>query len=69
MNWEISIPIYHDPGTFMERGSFDSREEALKIATKIWGADSNGSINIVNEIHDEEDDFDDYDIDPDDFDE
>ena len=56
MNWQILIPSYHDPDQFVERGIFESYEEALEVAQRIWDADQNGNINIIDEMNEEDDD-------------
>ncbi len=48
--WEVSIPNPEVKGQFVSYAcALPSRAEALRIAQKDWGADSQGRILIVNE--------------------
>ena len=52
--WEISIPDRHNPGMFVGETIFSTRKEALDSAKKIWGADEEGRVSLINELPDGE---------------
>ena len=51
---EISLPDPNNPGFFIDTDVFESEEAAIVYARRVWGADENGCIRIVNVIQDDE---------------
>lgn len=47
--YEVSIPDMYHPGKFKTSAPFEHRKDAIEFARQ-WGADENGSINLINEL-------------------
>ena len=51
----IDLPNPYDlEDVWVTYGEFDSREEAIKIAKLLMGADDDGNINVISEFDDED---------------
>jgi hypothetical protein len=50
MSWEISVPDPCNPGTFIEGDVFKTREAAIKAAQRLYGADDEGRVSLINEL-------------------
>jgi hypothetical protein len=55
MSWELSIPNPSCPGTFEGGTVYKTKEDVIRAAKSVWGADDDGKVCIVNELPDEYD--------------
>ena len=53
--FEISLPNPNCSGQWLPTETFDTREAAIFHAKKLWGADNEGRVSIVNELPSDED--------------
>jgi len=54
--YAIDLPNPYEPDdVWITYGYYKTKEEALKVAKKLMGADDNGNINVISEFSDEED--------------
>ena len=53
MSWEISVPDPRNPGTFIEGDVFKTKEEAIKAVQRLYGADDEGRVSLVNRLPEE----------------
>ena len=50
-DYEISLPDPRDPeAPYISYELYEKKEDAIKWAKHLFGADDNGNINIINEI-------------------